>query len=61
MTIASGVGGTGYNSNNQSMVFNGRFKGNQKASYSLKQLKEMITDIFAKKEKHDWLTMLEFN
>lgn len=61
MTIASGVGCSGYYSNNLSMVYNFRGKGNQKACYSLKQLKEMIADIFAKKEKHDWLTMHEFN
>lgn len=56
-----GIGGTVPNSNNQSMLFNGRSRGNQKACYSLKQLKEMITDIFSKKEKQDWLSMHEFN
>lgn len=59
MTMTSGGG----NSINQSLIHNGKgqSKFNGKVSYTLKQLKEIIVDIFAKKEKHDWRCINEYN
>jgi len=48
MTMTSGGG------NRTAIGQRGQGKGNGKMGYTLKQLKEIIVDIFAKKEKHDW-------